>query len=253
MKALRVVVIDDEPLARSRIKRMLQNIDRIEIAGECANGHQAVAQIPKIQPDVILLDVQMPEMNGFQVLEKLGKNLPYVIFVTAYDQYAIQAFEVYALDYLLKPFNETRLKRALERARKQVDLQNQSGFSEQLDALVKVVKGEEHLDRLVMKDDRKIWFISVDAIDWIEADGKYVLIHTGKESHLLRESLTALETKLNPKKFTRIHRSSIVNIERIKELQPWFHGDYRIVLSTGKELILSRTYRKKFQELIGDA
>jgi two-component system LytT family response regulator len=253
MKALRVVVIDDEPLARSRIKRMLQNIDGVEIAGECANGNQAVEQIPKTQPDVILLDVQMPEMNGFQVLEKLGKHLPYVIFVTAYDQYAIQAFEVYALDYLLKPFNETRLKRALERARKQVDHQNQSDFSEQLDALVKVLKGEAHLDRLVMKDDRKIWFIPVDSIDWIEADGKYVLIHAGRESHLMRESLTALEAKLNPKKYTRIHRSSIVNLERIKELQPWFHGDYRILLSTGQELILSRTYRKKFQELIGDA
>ena len=253
MKPLSVLVIDDEPLARTRMKRMLQNIGNIEIAGECANGRQAVEQIPKIKPDVLLLDVQMPEMNGFQVLESLGKNIPYVIFVTAYDQYAIQAFEVYALDYLLKPFNENRLERALIRARNQVALENQSGFSEQLTALVKELKGEPHLDRLVMKDERKLWFVPVDSIDWIEADGKYVLVHVGKEAHLMRESLTALETKLNPKKFTRIHRSSIVNVERIKEMQPWFHGDYRIVLDNGKELILSRTYRKKFQELIGDA
>ena len=253
MKSLSVLVIDDEPLARTRMKRMLQNIGNIEIAGECANGRQAVEQIPKIKPDVLLLDVQMPEMNGFQVLESLGKNMPYVIFVTAYDQYAIQAFEVYALDYLLKPFNENRLERALIRARKQVALENQTGFSDQLTALVKELKGEPHLDRLVIKDERKIWFVPIDSIDWIEADGKYVLVHAGKEAHLLRESLTALETKLNPKKFTRIHRSSIVNIERIKEMQPWFHGDYRIVLDNGKELILSRTYRKKFQELIGDA
>ncbi len=252
MKSLSVLVIDDEPLARTRMKRMLQNIGDIEIAGECTNGRQAVEQIPKIKPDVLLLDVQMPEMNGFQVLESLGKNIPYVIFVTAYDQYAIQAFEVYALDYLLKPFNENRLERALIRARKQVALENQTGFSDQLTALVKELKGEPHLDRLVIKDERKIWFVPIDSIDWIEADGKYVLVHAGKEAHLLRESLTALETKLNPKKFTRIHRSSIVNIERIKEMQPWFHGDYRIVLDNGKELILSRTYRKKFQELIGD-
>jgi two-component system LytT family response regulator len=160
---------------------------------------------------------------------------------------------VYALDYLLKPFNENRLERALMRARQQLELENQSGFSDQLAALVKELKGEAHLDRLVMKDERKIWFVPVNTIDWIEADGKYVLVHIGKDAHLMRESLTALETKLDPKKFTRIHRSSIVNIERIKELQPWFHGDYRILLNNGKELILSRTYRKKFQELIGDA
>jgi two-component system, LytTR family, response regulator len=253
MKPLSVLVIDDEPLARTRIKRMLQNIGNIEVVGECANGRQAVEQIPKIKPDVLLLDVQMPEMNGFQVLESLGENIPYVIFVTAYDQYAIQAFEVYALDYLLKPFNENRLEQALIRARKQVALETKTGFSEQLTALVKELKGEPHLDRLVMKDERKIWFVPVDSIDWIEADGKYVQVHVGKEAHLMRESLTALETKLNPKKFTRIHRSSIVNVERIKEMQPWFHGDYRIILDNGKDLILSRTYRKKFQELIGDA
>ncbi len=253
MKPLRVMIVDDEPLARTRIKRMLQNIGHIEIAGECADGREATEQIPKIQPDVLLLDVQMPEMDGFQVLQKLGSNFPYVIFVTAYDQYALRAFEVYALDYLLKPFNETRLKKALDRARWQVELKNTAGFTEQISTLLNELKEKPHLDRLVMKDDRKIWFVPVLSIDWIEADGKYVNVHVGKDSHLLRESLTALETKLNPKLFARIHRSSIVNLERIKELQPWFHGDYRVILSNGTELILSRTYRKRFQELIGEA
>jgi len=253
MKSLRAMIVDDEPLARTRIKRMLENIGSIEIVGECSNGREATQQIPKIQPDLVLLDVQMPEMDGFEVLQALKSKFPYVIFVTAYDQYAVRAFEVFALDYLLKPFNETRLEKAITRAREQIELKNDANFTEQISKLVEDLKEKSHLDRLVMKDERKIWFVPVHTIDWIEAEGKYVNVHVGKDSHLLRESLTALENKLNPKLFARIHRSSIVNVERIKELQPWFHGDYRVILSTGTELILSRTYRKRFQELIGEA
>jgi two-component system, LytTR family, response regulator len=251
MKSLRAMIVDDEPLARTRIKRMLENIGSIEIVGECSNGREATLQIPKIQPDLLLLDIQMPEMDGFQVLQTLNSKFPYVIFVTAYDQYALRAFEVFALDYLLKPFNEARLEKAIRRAREQIELKNDANFTEQISKLVDELKEKSHLDRLVMKDERKIWFVPVQTIDWIEADGKYVNVHVGKDSHLLRESLTALENKLNPKLFARIHRSSIVNVERIKELQPWFHGDYRVILSNGTELILSRTYRKRFQELIG--
>jgi two-component system LytT family response regulator len=251
MKTLRVLVIDDEPLARTRLKRMLLEIRAVEVVGECSNGNQAVEQIGKLQPDVLLLDIQMPEKNGFQVLEMIETDLPYVIFVTAYDQYAIQAFEVYALDYLLKPFNKDRLERALLRARTQLELKNQKEFSEQVVSLINELKGGSHQNKLVMKDERKIWFVPVESIDWIKAEGKYVLVHAGKEEHLMRESLVALEAKLDPKKFIRIHRSSIVNIDRIKELHPWFHGDYRILLNNGKELVLSRTYRKKFQEVIG--
>jgi two-component system, LytTR family, response regulator len=253
MKPLRVIVVDDEPLARTRIKRMLENIGSVEVVGECSNGREATEQIPKIQPDVLLLDIQMPEMDGFEVLKSLDSNYPYVIFVTAYDQYALRAFEVFALDYLLKPFNEARLEKAISRAREQIELKNGANFTDQISKLVNELKEKNHLDRLVMKDERKIWFVPVQTIDWIEAEGKYVNVHVGRDSHLLRESLTALENKLNPKLFARIHRSSIVNVERIKELQPWFHGDYRVILNDGTELILSRTYRKRFQELIGDA
>jgi two-component system, LytTR family, response regulator len=252
MKSLSVMVVDDEPLARTRIKRMLENIGSVEIVGECSNGREAVQQIPEIQPDVLLLDIQMPEMDGFEVLQSLNSNFPYVIFVTAYDQYALRAFEVFALDYLLKPFNEARLEKAIERAREQIELKSNANFTDQISKLVNELKEKTHVDRLVMKDERKIWFVPVHTIDWIEAEGKYVNVHVGRDSHLLRESLTALENKLNPKLFARIHRSSIVNVERIKELQPWFHGDYRVILNNGTELILSRTYRKRFQELIGE-
>lgn len=253
MIPLRVMVVDDEPLARTRIKRMLENMSAIEIVGECSNGREATEQIPKIRPDVLLLDVQMPEMDGFEVLKALNSNFPYVIFVTAYDQYALRAFEVFALDYLLKPFNEGRLERAITRAREQIELKSNANFTDQISKLVNELKQKTHLDRLVMKDERKIWFVPVNNIDWIEAEGKYVNVHVGRDSHLLRESLTALENKLNPKFFARIHRSSIVNVQRIKELQPWFHGDYRVILNNGTELILSRTYRKRFQELIGES
>jgi two-component system, LytTR family, response regulator len=199
MKPLRVVVVDDEPLARTRIKRMLENIGWVEVAGECSNGREATEQIPKIQPDVLLLDIQMPEMDGFEVLKSLNSNFPYVIFVTAYDQYALRAFEVFALDYLLKPFNEARLEKAITRTREQIELKNGANFTDQISKLVNELKEKTHLDRLVMKDERKIWFIPVQTIDWIEAEGKYVNVHVGRDSHLLRESLTALENKLNPK------------------------------------------------------
>ena len=253
MKSLRVIVVDDEPLARTRIKRMLENIGSIEIVAECSNGREATQQIAKLQPDLLLLDIQMPEMDGFEVLQSLHSHFPYVIFVTAYDQYAIRAFEVFALDYLLKPFNESRLEKAITRAREQIELKSNSNFTDQISKLVNELREKPHLDRLVMKDERKVWFVPVKTIDWIEAEGKYVNVHVGRDSHLLRESLTALENKLNPRLFARIHRSSIVNVERIKELQPWFHGDYRVILNNGTELILSRTYRKRFQELIGEA
>jgi two-component system, LytTR family, response regulator len=252
IRTLRAMIVDDEPLARTRIKRMLENIGSIEIVGECSNGREATEQIPQIQPDLLLLDIQMPEMDGFEVLKALNSKYPYVIFVTAYDQYAVRAFEVFALDYLLKPFNEARLEKAITRAREQIELKNDANFTDQISKLVEELKEKSHLDRLVMKDERRIWFVPVQTIDWIEAEGKYVNVHVGKDAHLLRESLTALENKLNPKLFARIHRSSIVNVERIKELQPWFHGDYRVILNNGTELILSRTYRKRFQELIGE-
>jgi two-component system LytT family response regulator len=253
MKMLQVIIVDDEPLARSRVRRMLQGHTDVEIIAECSNGKQAIEAVRKHKPDLLLLDVEMPEMDGFEVVDALGKDLPYIVFITAYNQYAIRAFEVHALDYLLKPFNESRLTKAFERARDRIRDSEKEHFNERIIRLLEDIRGESHyMERLILRNDRKIWFMNVNQIDWFEADGKYVNVHAGKEAHLVRESLTSLESKLDPKNFARIHRSSIVNINRIKEFQPWFHGDYRILLKDGTELILSRTYRKQFRDLIGE-
>lgn len=251
MSALRIIFADDEPLARSRMRRMLQEQPDIEIVAECSTGKQTVETVLSEKPDLLFLDIEMSGMDGFKVVDELAGNLPYIVFVTAYNQYAIRAFEVCALDYLLKPFNSERLGKTLDRARELIKDSDQ--FSERLIRLLEELRGKsQYMERLVIKDERRIWFINVNKIDWFEADGKYVQVHTGKNAHLVRESLTSLEGRLDPKMFARVHRSTIVNINSISELQPWFHGDYRILLKDGTELILSRTYRKHFRDLLGE-
>jgi two-component system LytT family response regulator len=225
----------------------------VEIVGECVNGCEAVEAINTTVPDLVFLDVQMPEVGGFEVLEALAKEeIPHVIFVTAYDQYAVRAFEVHALDYLLKPFDRERFDLSWQRAKAQIVQDRNGGVDQRILALLEEMKaGNKYLERLVIKAAGRIYFLETSEIDWIEAEGNYVSVHAGKKSHLLRETITSLEAQLDPKKFLRIHRSSIVRIDRIRELQPWFHGEFRVVLQNGMQLTLSRNYRDKLQEALG--
>jgi two-component system LytT family response regulator len=251
-RKIRVLVVDDEPLPRRRILKLLAHDAEVETVGECADGYAAIAAINSHAPDLVFLDVQMPELDGFDVLARIGHaRLPLVIFVTGYDQYALRAFEVSAVDYLLKPFDRRRFDTALSRAKSRFASGRDTELTERTLALLEELKAREsHLERLMIKSGGRAFFIKTEEIDWIEAEGKYVRLHAGRESYLLREAIGGLETQLDPKRFLRIHRSSIVNIDRVRELQPWFHQDYRVVLRDGTELILSRGCRKKLAELL---
>lgn len=249
--SIRTMIIDDEPLARERVKRFLRDEDEIEIIGECGNGVDAVGAIKEKKPDLVFLDIQMPEKNGFEVIRSLnGKYMPTVVFVTAYDQYALQAFDVHALDYLLKPFTRERLHRAVVRAREQIDGKRYGKIDERLTSLIADLKTEKkYLERLVVKTTGRVFFLKADEIDWIEAAGNYVKLHVGRETHMIRETMNGIEAKLDPDRFLRIHRSTVVHIDRIKELHPMFSGDYAVILRDGTELALSRNYRERFVEL----
>ena len=250
---IRTLVVDDESLARERLCDMLAADPQIQIIAECSNGQEAIEAIQLHSPDLVFLDVEMPGIDGFGVLEALPpESIPTTIFVTAYDQYAVRAFEVYALDYLLKPFDQERFEKALARAKTHISSQRTDSLSQQiLSALEEIKTRPVHLERLVIKMNGHVFFIKAEEIDWLEAEGNYVRLHAGKESYLLRDTISALESQLDPKKFIRVHRSAIVNIDRITELQPWFHGEYRIILTEGVQLTLSRTYREKLHELLG--
>lgn len=253
MKRIRTVVADDEPLARERIVSLLQSEPDIDVVAECPDGAKTVTAIQQLTPDLVFLDVQMPGADGFEVVQAVRPDrMPIVVFVTAYDKYALRAFDVHALDYLLKPFDRDRFNKALQRARDQVEKQHTGDLGRRLLALVQELKpNPTRLDRLVVKSGGRVFFLRTDEIDWIEAAGNYVRLHLGNESHLFRETMNALETRLDPQRFFRIHRSRIVNIERIQELQPWFNGEYSVILRDGTKLTLSRGYREKLQERLG--
>jgi two-component system LytT family response regulator len=250
MKKIGTLIVDDEPLARERLASLLQAEKDIEIVGQCRDGEEAVTAIHDHGPDLVFLDVQMPQMNGFEVIEAIGtEKMPLVIFVTAYDQHALKAFQVRALDYLLKPFDRERFADALARARKQMERDETGDIGRRLLALVKDLRRDQpRTERLVVKSGGRLFFLRADEIDWIEAAGNYVRLHVGTTSHLLRETMNAIEGRLDPEKFFRIHRSRIVNMERIQELQPWLNGEYAVLLRTGTRLTLSRGYREKLQE-----
>ncbi len=252
---IRTLIVDDEPLARQRIRTLLADEKGIELVGECANGREAVAAVRELCPDLVFLDVQMPLLDGFGVLEALStERLPAVVFVTAYDRYAVRAFEAHALDYLLKPFDRSRFGQTLERARSQLKHGHQAGTNQQLRALLEELHAARRpTDRLVVKSGTKVTFLRLEEIDYIEAAGNYLRVHTGAEVHLLRETMARLESRLEGTRFLRIHRSTIVNLDRIRELQPSFHGDYAVILNSGAELTLSRGYRDQLQTLLGDA
>ena len=249
---IRTLIVDDVQLARERLKRCLREEAGVEVVGECDNGERAVAAIRGLRPDLIFLDVQMPALDGFGVLEALGRErLPAVIFVTAYNEYAIQAFDVNALDYLLKPVDCKRLRRAVERVRSQSA--GAENFDQRFRALIEDIKSPpKHLKRLTIRQTGRTILLPTDEIDWVETYGNYLKVHAGRESHLIRGTMQQLEAKLDPEKFVRIHRSVVVNIEKVKEIHPRTNGDQDLVLHNGSGLMLSRNYRDRFLSLLGD-
>ncbi|HEU0177773.1 MAG TPA: LytTR family transcriptional regulator DNA-binding domain-containing protein [Blastocatellia bacterium] len=252
---IKTLIVDDEAIARDRVRRFLAAEPDIDVLGECRNGREAVAAIKKLQPDLVFLDIQMPQLDGFGTLAALDPaHLPAVVFVTAFDQYAIRAFTVHALDYLLKPFSHERFRHSLAHARKQLNRDESGGLRNIDNRLLSLLEGiktpTKFADRLVIKATGRVYFLKTEDIDWIEACGNYVTLHVGPETHLLRETLSHLENRLDPGRFLRIHRSRLVNLDCIKELTPLFNGDYTVALQSGDELTLSRTYRDRLQELI---
>jgi len=243
---IRALIVDDEPLARERVRSMLYDEADIEIAGECGDGPAAVAAIRKLSPDLLFLDVQMPGMDGFEVLRAVGKDrMPVVIFVTAYDQHAVKAFEAHALDYLLKPFKPARFKETVQRAREHLANRQAGVVSKNLAALLGQAKPErDFISRIAVKTGERTVFVKTSQIDYVESAGNYVVLHVGRENHVVRETLTALEGQLDPKKFVRISRSMLVNADQIKELQPLFKGEHAVVLHSGKQLTMTRGVRE---------
>jgi two-component system, LytTR family, response regulator len=248
---IRVLIVDDETLARERLRDLLVNDPDIEIIGECSNGQMALTFIQEASPDLVFLDIQMPEMNGIAVIEALNaEKLPYIIFVTAYDQYAVKAFDLYAMDYLLKPFCRDRFEKSMLRVKDQIINQNKNINQQILSLLEEFRANTNYIDRLVVKTNGRILFLKTKEIDWVKAEGNYVKLHAGKNSYMIRDTITNLEERLNPNIFRRIHRSTIVNIDSIKELQPLFHGEYSVILHDGTQLTLSRNYKDSIQDLI---
>ncbi|HEX8922531.1 MAG TPA: LytTR family DNA-binding domain-containing protein [Pyrinomonadaceae bacterium] len=257
-KKIRTLIVDDEPLARRNIRVLLKEDPEIELIGECGSGAEALKVIQKHAPDLLFLDIQMPLMSGFEVLEKIdAEKIPAIIFVTAFDQYAIRAFEVHALDYLLKPFDDARFEKALKQAKKQIEQREINQLSQRLvrlledrDAQPNKARTPTYLSRLMVKSASRVFFLKVDEIDWIEAADYYVKLHVGVKSHLLRETMSDMEAKLDPEKFLRIHRSAIVNLDRVKEMHAHFNGEYLVILRDGTELKLSRSRREQLQQML---
>jgi two-component system LytT family response regulator len=255
MKPLRtrIVIVDDEPLARERLRTLLTEEAEVEIVGEAGDTAGAAETILATKPDLVFLDIQMPGGTGFDVITAVGpERMPVVVFVTAYDRYALRAFEVHALDYLLKPFDRERFRQALTRARQQVTRRSAGDLEQRLMALVQDLRpAAQRVDRFVVKSGGRVFFVRTDEIDWIEAAGNYVKLHVGSDTHLVRETMNAVEARLDSEMFFRVHRCHIVNIERVRELQPWFNGEYVVFLKNGTRLTLSRGYREKLQERVG--
>lgn len=269
---IRALIVDDESLAREALLVMLKKDPEMEAIAACRNGEEAVKAIRELSPDIVFMDIQMPEMNGFQVIEQIGvRRMPATVFVTAFDQYALRAFEANALDYLLKPFDHDRFTSALEKAKKNVRQHRLNHASEGLFALLQDIRSrnqepggelqsrdagqprrEEPTDRIAVKSGRRVYFLKTDEVDWVEAADDYISLHCGAKTHLIRETMVNFSAKLD-RKFLRIHRSTIVNIERIKDIQAYEKGEYVITLTSGTRLRSSRSYRRELQLLLDDA
>ena len=256
---LRVLIVDDESLGRDNVRIALQSDPDVEILGECECGAEAIEKIQALDPDLVFLDIQLPGGDAFAVIEQVGAdNMPLTVFVTAFDSHAVQAFEVHALDYVLKPFDEVRLRDAVERARRQVESRDARALAQRLTALVAELRpgvpddsisaarppnsGTPYVTRLAVKDDERIYLIRTTDVDWFEADGNYVRVHVRDKCYRLRITVRELMAQLDPVRFRRIHRASVVNVDRIREVQPWFGGDYLAILNENTQLRVSRTY-----------
>ncbi len=246
MPNFKVLIVDDERLSRRRVRRLLSLEPDCEVAGECANGMEALAALGHSRPDIVFLDVQMPEMDGFEVARSMTESKPLVIFTSAYDEYALRAFEVQAFDYLLKPFDGRRFRESLHRARSRVEC-DRSGQRERRGQTETQSTGRVSPDRIAVRNNGRVVFVKIADIDWIEAADNYVCLHSGRDTHIVRETMNELEARLDPAQFLRTHRSSIVNLDRIRELQPWFRGDYRVILRDGTELTLTKNHREKLE------
>ena len=255
---IRVLIVDDEPLARRGIRQLLETEKDFEIAGEATNGREAISLNHKLTPDLVFLDIQMPLLDGFSFVEKMGaQNLPEIVFVTAYDEHAIRAFEINALDYLLKPIDPERFVKTLNRVREQMKETQTKGIDRKLSTLLQSLEsvksnGEQptYLERITIKKAEHITFVDVDEIDWISSEGNYVKLHAKNKTHLFRETMDGIERKLDPQKFLRLRRSTIVQIEQIKELHPLFNGEYVVILKDGTKLSSSRRYRQNLNLLL---
>ena len=249
---MRALIVDDEPLARERLRTLLGRETDVEVVGECEDGPAAIDAIESTQPDVVFLDVQMPGMTGFEVVSTVGpENMPLVIFVTAYDEFALRAFEAHAIDYIVKPFGTDRLRAATERARMQLLGRDREALESNLKALVNTAQPAEHLDRFMVKRGPRFVFVRASDVQWVEAADNYVKLHTAKGFEMLRATLNALETKLDPRRFVRVHRGAIVNIDFLEGMEPWGQGEYLLSLTGGAQITSSRTYRTRIRQALG--
>jgi two-component system LytT family response regulator len=256
-RKIKTLVVDDEPLARRNIRALLKDDPEVEVVGEAGGGEAALELIRRHSPDLVFLDIQMPEMDGFGVLERIeAERMPVIVFVTAFDRYALRAFEFHALDYLLKPFDDARFEKALAQAKRQIERRDIEDLSRRLIALLEGREGAgvpappKYLTRLLIKTAGRVSFLKADEIDYITAEDYYVKLHVGRKGHLLRETMNEMESRLDPEKFARVHRSAIVNLERVRELRQLFNGEYVVALHDGTELKLSRTRREHLERLL---
>lgn len=249
-KRIRTVVVDDEPLACKRLEKLLKEDEEIELISLCANGEEAIKQIKEEQPDLVFLDIQMPEINGFDVLQNIDQDeAPLIIFVTAYDEYALKAFEVHALDYLMKPFKKERFFDSLNRAKKTLKQDSRAGMNSKIDNLLEYLEpAQGALSRILVKSSGRYFFLKTTDIDWIESAGNYVRIHSGGNNYLIRETMINMEKKLDSDTFFRIHRSTIINVNKVKELEQWFHGDYQVIMYNEEKLTMSRNYKELLEK-----
>ena len=253
---IRALIVDDEPLARTGVQQLVEPLDDVTVAGEAADGPEAIRQIEAHDPDLVFLDVQMPEMDGLEVVQEVGvEDMPLTIFVTAYDQYALDAFEAHALDYLLKPIEEERFEEAMERARQQLQRVKADALSQQLRGVLREYTAEEEresIERFTIRSRDRIYFVDVDDVQWIESEGDYVALHDGEDAHLVRKTMKELEEELDPGRFLRVHRSYIVNADYIEELRPLDHGTYQLRMASGTPLKTSRGYSDNVDALLDE-
>jgi two-component system, LytTR family, response regulator len=255
---LRIVIIDDEALARRALRRVIERHSDVEIVGECSDGSEAVRVLQETHPDLIFLDIEMPRLNGFEVVERMKPNkIPHIVFVTAHEQYALDAFKVHAIDFLVKPIREEKISEVLQRVTHLTEQSRIREIDSRLDSILQILGTQnsnlphrQTMERIPIKNKGRIYFVETSSIDWIQADGNYITLHTGSTKHLVRMKMVSMEEKLDSKLFIRIHRSVIVNIHSIKELRPYFSGAYTILLHDETKIYSSRGHRKQVEQIV---